>query len=311
MNQICKKTFFLLFINMLLGLSSYAQENRTLTVATYNVRYDNKGDAMQGNAWQKRVPIIRSLILFHDFDIFGTQEGLINQLQDMQKGLPAYNYIGIGREDGNKKGEFSAIFYKKEKFELLDSGHFWLAKNTGKPVKGWDAAAIRICTWGSFRELKSGFRFLFFNLHMDHVGVEARKNSAKLVLDTIKVMAGTQPVILTGDFNVDQHNESYLLINNSGILKDAYELAEIRHATTGTFNAFHLNMKTDSRIDHIFLTKSFKVERYGILTDTYRSPKEIFQEDAKMSEAPPEISFREYEVRLPSDHFPVVVKVGY
>jgi endonuclease/exonuclease/phosphatase family metal-dependent hydrolase len=306
-----KKTSFFLFIGIYLCLLSCAQQNRVLTIATYNVRQYNSNDSLNGDGWKQRAPIISSLILFHDFDIFGTQEGKINQLNDMKSGLPGYRYIGIGREDGKEKGEFSAIFYKTKKFELLDSGDFWLAENTEIPNKGWDAANVRICTWGEFKELKSGFRFFFFNLHMDHVGVEARKNSATLILEKIKTMTGNKPVILTGDFNVDQNNESYLLINRSGRLKDAFDLAGMRYATNGTFNGFYPNTKTDSRIDHIFLSKDFSVERYGILTDSYRSPKPSSPDSMKIATAPEEISFGKYDARMPSDHFPVVIKATY
>ncbi|MDR2626730.1 MAG: endonuclease/exonuclease/phosphatase family protein [Dysgonamonadaceae bacterium] len=306
-----KKTLFFLSIGIFFCLISCTQEDQTLTIATYNVRLYNTGDSLKGNGWEQRVPIINDLILFHDFDIFGTQEGKINQLKDMKNGLPGYDYIGVGREDGKDGGEFSAIFYKTRKFELLNSGNFWLSEDTQQPNKGWDAECIRICTWGEWKELQSGFRFYFFNLHMDHIGVNARKNSAQLILDTIKAMTGNQPVILTGDFNIDQNNESYLLINQSKKLRDAYDLAKIRYATNGTFNGFNPHLKTESRIDHIFLTKEFKVERYGILTDSYRRPKHASSNDLKMATAPQEISFGEYEARMPSDHFPVVIKVRY
>jgi endonuclease/exonuclease/phosphatase family metal-dependent hydrolase len=306
-----KKVSFFLLIHIFLCLSSCMQEKQVMTVASYNIRQYNRGDSLNGDGWEQRAPVIANLILFHDFDIFGTQEGKINQLNDMKNSLPGYSYTGIGRDDGKEKGEFSAIFYQTKRFELLESGNFWLAENTAQPNKGWDAALPRICTWGLFKDLKSGFCFYFFNLHMDHKGVEARKNSALLVLEKIKRMTGNKPVILTGDFNVDQHNESYRLLNNSGKLRDAYQSAEICYATNGTFNGFNPNTKTDSRIDHIFLTEDFHVVRYGILTDTYRSLKKTSESTTKMVNAPQEISFREHEARVPSDHFPVVVKVTY
>ena len=167
------------------------------------------------------------------------------------------------------QGNISAIFYKTGMFRLLENGNFWMSETTDKPNKGWDAALPRICSWGN-SGICTGFVFYLFNLHMDHVGVKARAESAKLVLQKIKELDQKTPVILTGDFNVDQRNESYALINNSGLLKDSYEITALRYAQNGTFNSFRTDNKTDARIDHIFVSAQFSVERYGILTDTYR-----------------------------------------
>ena len=144
---------------------------------------------------------------------------------------------------------------------------------------------------------------------MDHVGVQARQESAKLVLRKVKEM-GNMPVILTGDFNVDQTHESYRLLNTSGILQDAYETALYRYAPNGTFNAFHTDSKTDSRIDHLFLSDDFKVLKYGVLTNVYWAPcqEQPEQVDTK-GNFPKELSLNQYEARIPSDHFPVMLIV--
>ncbi|MEO5998956.1 MAG: endonuclease/exonuclease/phosphatase family protein [Chitinophagaceae bacterium] len=282
-----------------------------LIVATYNVRYDNRGDSVAGNGWKQRCPIIADLIRFHDFDIFGTQEAKFNQLQDIQELLKGYARIGIGRDDGKEAGEFSAIFYKTEKFKLLKHGDFWMSTITDKPNKSWDAALPRICSWGQFQDIKTKHTFYFFNLHMDHIGVVARRESAKLVLDTIKKMAGNSPTILTGDFNVDQNNESYTLLNTSGFVKDSYELSPIKFALNGTFNSFNINAKTDSRIDHIFLTKNFSVNRYGILTDSYRAKLSDTTQTANSANFPREGRLGRFQAKLPSDHFPVMAEVQW
>ncbi|SFD17782.1 Metal-dependent hydrolase, endonuclease/exonuclease/phosphatase family [Chitinophaga sp. CF118] len=293
------------------GLLAYtAADAQRITVGTYNMRYDNKDDEEEGNGWKQRYPVIAGMIRFHGFDIFGTQECLRHQLGDIKNSLPGFTFIGVGRDDGKEAGEHSAIFYNTEKFKLLENGDFWLSTITDKPNKGWDAVLPRICSWGKFSDIKTGFTFYFFNLHMDHVGVQARAESSKLVLAKVKAMAGNIPVILTGDFNVDQNNESYALINNSGILKDAYETAAFRFALNGTFNSFNVNGKTDSRIDHIFLTKQFKVEKYGVLTDTYRNKNED-NSTANTGNFPKEVSMQKYTAREPSDHFPVMIVVEY
>jgi endonuclease/exonuclease/phosphatase family metal-dependent hydrolase len=290
-----KKILLLLAFTIISASGSFGQQ---FTVATYNLRNDNASndDSVRGNGWKQRLPVIVKLVQFHDFDIFGTQEGLVHQLQGLKANMPNYAYTGIGRDDGKTAGEFSAIFYKTNKFKLLAHGDFWLAPITDKPNKGWDAALPRICSWGAFQEIKTGYKFYYFNLHMDHIGVIARRESAKLVLTKIKVIAGKAPVIFSGDFNVDQTSDSYTVINTSGTLKDAYDLSHIKYADNATFNNFNANNKTTARIDHIFVTKDFTVKRYGILTDSYRAK-------AKGS--------GQYEAKLPSDHFPVMIVVDH
>lgn len=271
-------------------------------VGTYNLRYANHGDSVNGNGWGQRYPVIVDMIRFHGFDIFGTQEGLYPQLEDLVHNLPGFTYIGVGRDDGQHKGEHSAIFFRQDKFELLEQGNFWLSTITDQPNKGWDAALPRICTWGKFRERSSRFVFYMYNLHMDHVGVKARAESAKLILKKIQELPAGIPVMLTGDFNVDQHNESYTLLNSSGILRDAFELSPIKLATNGTFNNFSADSRTESRIDHIFLSKAFEVTRYGILTDTYRGKK---------NDSIPVNAKNAYIARMPSDHFPVMAELSH
>ena len=178
----------------------------TLQVGSFNIRYENRGDSLRGNGWGQRCPVITQLILFHDFQIFGTQEGKINQLEQMKAQLPGYDYIGIGRDDGVHKGEHSAIFFNTGLFDLLDHGDFWLSQTPEVPSVGWDAAMNRICTWGHFKAKETKQDFYYFSLHMDHIGVQARMESAKLVVSKIREICKGKPVVLTGDFNVDQTN---------------------------------------------------------------------------------------------------------
>jgi endonuclease/exonuclease/phosphatase family metal-dependent hydrolase len=251
-------------------------------VATYNLRYDNPGDSL--DLWKNRLPVMADLIQLYDFDIFGTQEGLNHQLEDLKKEMTGYSYIGIGRDDGNKKGEYSAIFFKVDKFKLITGGNFWLSAVTDKPNKGWDAAFPRICTWGEFKDLESQKSFFLFNVHFDHLGEIARKESAKLMVEMVKKIAGKSQAILCGDFNFNENHESYALIKSSGILNDAYDLAGLRFEPSGTFNAFDITTHPVGRIDHLFLTPGIQVLRYGILTNTYHG-------------------------RYPSDHFPVFAEI--
>lgn len=268
-----------------------------LHVATYNIRNANSYDSLMGNGWSKRCPYVTQQILYNGWDIIGTQECLHHQLEDLKSGLGVYDYIGVGRDDGNQKGEYSAILYNTQRIEVLESGNFWLSQTPDTPSLGWDAACIRICTWGRFKEKSSGQEFMVFNTHMDHVGVEARIEGAYLIMEKIKELSNGSPYMLTGDFNVNQHHLSYRTISESGVLRDAYNLAEIKYINNGTFNAFDSQRFTKDRIDHIFVSNDFSVKRYGTLTECYWSANEA---DSLQTG---------YDLRFPSDHFPVTALI--
>ena len=268
-----------LSILFLLGFF-YILSAQELTVASFNIRLKTTSDV--GNLWDDRKHAVTNLIQFHEFDIFGIQEGFYEQMQDMKNQLPGFEYIGVGRDDGAQKGEHSAVFFNKQRFKLIKDGTFWLsATDTEKPNKGWDAALPRICTWGVFEDNQNNKQFIFMNTHFDHIGVEARRESAKLILEKAKELAVGLPIILTGDFNVDETNEAYFTLAKSGIVRDAHELAKMVYEPNSSFNAWGKGLKPKQRIDHIFITKPFNVRKYGILTDTYMG-------------------------KFPSDHFPVV-----
>ena len=256
---------------------------QTYTVATFNIRYENEDDT--GNLWKNRAPVVAALIRFHDFDVFGTQEGFDNQLEDITSALPQYSRSGVGRDDGKKAGEFSAVFYKTSKFKLLDRGDFWLSETPDKPSLGWDATCCnRICSWVHLQDKKTGKKFYFFNAHFDHQGVKARVESSKLVLKKIQSIAGKAPVIFTGDLNGDHNSEWYRALANSGVLSDTYKMAEYPYLNNGSFNSFKGTNGRMGVIDHIFVNTAFKASKWGVLTDTYHS-------------------------KFPSDHFPVMAVV--
>ena len=282
----------------------------SFTVASYNLRNANAGDSANGNGWGQRYPIIAQIAQYHEFDIFGTQECFLHQLKDMEKALPKYAYIGVGRDDGKDQGEHSAIFYRKDKFEVMDKGDFWLSETPEVPSKGWDAVLPRICSWGHFKCIDTGFEFLFFNLHMDHIGKQARVESAYLVQEKMKEIGSDLPAILTGDFNVDQTHQSYDAFVSNGVLCDSYEKTDNRYAINGTFNGFDPNSFTSSRIDHVFVSPSFHIKKYGVLTDTYRGIK-ANSDKKDVADCPEEITIKAYEARTPSDHFPVKVELEY
>lgn len=276
-----KKSLIILSL-LFLSLVSQAQQ---LIIGTYNVRYDNKGDS--ANPWVSRAPVVAALVQFHDFDVFGTQEGLQNQLDDLKAALADYTYYGIGRDDGKTKGEHSAIFYKAGKFKLLQSGDFWLSPTPEKPGPGWDAHLNRICSWVQLQDIKTKKKFYFFNAHYDHQGFQARRESSKLVLQKMKEIAGSEPAFFTGDLNGGHESEWYkLLVNSEGFLKDSYAETPHPYATGGSFNGFGASLGRSEIIDHIFITHHFSVQKWGILTDSYHG-------------------------KYPSDHFPVMAVINF
>ena len=184
------------------SVTAFSAAAQTLSAGTYNVRQLNAGDDARGDGWERRLPVIASLVRFHDFDIFGAQEVFHSQLEDLLGALPGYGYTGVGRDDGAEAGEYSVVFYKRDRFELLDSGHFWLAEDPSRPNRGWDAKYVRICCWGRFLDRQTKERFWFFTLHTDHKGERAQSESCRLALDKIRTMCRGERAVLTGDFNV-------------------------------------------------------------------------------------------------------------
>ena len=302
-----KKLSFLAAL-LLIVSTAFAQN---LFVGTYNIRNNSpNGDVENGNGWDRRVSVISGQINFEQPDIFGTQEVLYEQLTDLEKYLPDYGHIGVGRDDGIHDGEHELIWYRKDRLQLLDNGDFWLAEVTDRPTIGWDACCERICSWGKFKVKgeKKAKTFFYFNLHMDHIGSIARRESAKLVVKKIVEIAKGAPVILTGDFNTGQDDETYKIFTESGLLKDSYVAAKHRFAENGTFNCFDPAFHTNSRIDHIFVSPATTVHNYAVMTNCYWTeiPNEKEQEGR---DAPKEIRFKRYQQRCPSDHFPIWAKI--
>lgn len=302
------KRYFSTAVALAFALAMSAQ---SLFVGTYNIRNHNSDDDNNGNVWSVRSKVIADQINFEDPDAFGTQECFKHQLDDLTALLDGYGYIGVAREDGKEEGEHSAIFYKKSRLQLLCKGDFWLSETPEKPGLGWDAACVRICSWGEFKQKATGFKFYYFNLHMDHVGIVARREAAKLAVKKIKEIAKGAPVVLTGDFNVDQTDEIYKIFTTSGVLKDSYECADHRFAENGTFNSFKPQLKSNSRIDHVFVSPKFDVDRYGMLTNMYWTVDNTATSTQKGHDAPDELNFKKSIIRTPSDHYPVLVKMKY
>ena len=298
-------------LSIVLVAFAVMQVSAQLLVGSYNIRYKNGGDSVKGNVWEKRCQVICDQVNFMSPDIFGTQEVLHTQLVDMLASLDGYEYIGVGRDDGAQGGEYAAVFYKTDRLRLLDQGNFWISETPDRPGLGWDAACVRVCSWGKFTKqtATNDEAFFFFNLHMDHVGVVARREGAKLIVSKIREIAGSAPVIVTGDFNVDQNDEIYSIFTQSGLLKDSFLASRLRFAENGTFNSFDTDLYSHSRIDHVFVSPCWQVDSYGVLTNSYWTPDETSAQQMKGHDAPQEIDFARYIRRVPSDHYPVFVRL--
>jgi endonuclease/exonuclease/phosphatase family metal-dependent hydrolase len=272
-----------IFLSLLFLLMSSFAMAQDYTFGTFNLRNDNPGDV--GNLWSQRKQVAANLLRFHQFDVFGTQEGKKNQIDDLSAALPEYAQHGLGRDDGKDGGEHSSVFYRKDKFKLLAKGDFWLSETPDKPGLGWDATCCnRICSWVYLQDVKTGKKFYFFNAHFDHQGKIARVESSKLILKKIKEIAGNQPAVFTGDLNGTHDSEWYLSLKNSGYLADTYTQVKYPYVNNSSFNSWGKQLDTNDIIDHVFVTKHFTAQRWGILTDTYRG-------------------------KFVSDHFPVLVDV--
>lgn len=255
-----KKLLFAFIAFLLLSMSGLSQ---TTTLMTYNIRYGNKWDTE--NRWEDRKIGIIQLLNEYKPAILGIQEGLIHQVQYIDSCLLNYSYIGVGRDDGKIKGEFTAIYYDTIKFKVLENSSFWLSETPNTVSVGWDAALERICTYGLFENRITKKRMWVFNTHFDHMGESARKNSAQLILDKIhQLNRQDYPVILMGDLNLSPEEKPIQLIKKQ--MDDALEIAQKTFSgPKGTFNGFN-DEPIEKRIDYFF-THKFSILSYSHIDD--------------------------------------------
>ena len=253
------------------GQQAATQTDEPVNVMTFNVRYDNPDDSL--NNWKYRKDRVANAIRFYDADIVGTQEVLHNQMEDLRQRLPGYESIGVGREDGKEAGEYSALWYRADRFTAKESGWFWLSETPEVAgSKGWDGACERIATWAKLQDKLTGKELFVMNTHLDHVGVAARREGVKLVLDKIQELGGDLPVILTGDFNAEPESDVIKQVTDTADpehLTDARTVADLVYGPNWTFHDFgSIPYEHRERIDYIFVKNGLEVLKYGILAET-------------------------------------------
>ncbi len=281
------KTTKYLFLSTLLisfmvynGVLASKSSASKLKVMTFNIRYGTADDG--DNKWENRKDIFFDVLKNQKADIIGLQEALKFQLDEIKARFPEYEQLGVGREDGKTKGEYSAILYLKKKFKADSTGYFWFSDTPEVPdSRSWGNNVTRICTWVLLKEISTGKSFYYYNLHIDHESQNSREKSAGLLLKRID---GKKNVIITGDFNAGENNRAVKEIIEGGF-EDSFRVLHPNEKDVNTYHAFKGTL-TGDKIDYIFIRGTFKVNKAEII----RYNK---------------------EGKYPSDHFPVTAVLGY
>lgn len=268
----------LLFVSFL-----FATAQTEIKVMSYNIRLDVASDGE--NRWDARKDKVAGLMNYYEADFIGGQEVQHHQLKYLSEKLNGYSYIGVGRDDGKEEGEYSCIFYRKDKFTLIRQSTFWLSPSPDSVSFGWDAACRRVCSYGLFKSKKTKQFFWVFNTHLDHMGKTARLESVKLIIKKItELNTNNYPVILSGDFNSRPEDEpsQYVMVN----MQNSRSISQQVYGSADTWNAFKFNEKPNGCIDYIFLShyNYITVSKFATLTDSY-------------------------DMKYPSDHFPILATI--
>lgn len=255
------KVYCLAILMLIIVKLPFAQ---VLKMMTYNIRLDVASDAE--NNWQNRKEAMIDLLMYYHPDICGVQEAMPHQIEYLSEKLDHYKYIGVGRDDGKRKGEFSALLYDTTKYSVSNDTTIWLNQTGTTGEKGWDAAYPRICTYGLFSSNEGDLSVWVFNTHFDHMGDVAREESAKLILETIqKVNTAKLPVILCGDLNLLPETKPIETLRAK--LNDTYLFSKKPpYGPIGTFTGFNAEKVVNDKIDYIFV-KGFEVESVRHIDD--------------------------------------------
>ena len=286
------KKYLLLLMAVSMGLLSACNSSKTkldLIVITYNIRLDTSDDGEY--SWEHRKEQAGAMAKAQDCDLIGTQEVLNHQLEDLKAALPEYEAVGVGRADGKTEGEYSSLLYKKDRFDALDSGTFWLSETPEVAgSKGWDGACERVASWVLLKDKETLREVFFINTHLDHVGVEARREGVNLLLERAYKLAKDAPIVLTGDFNAEPESDVIFNVINPEKERHLLSTHEVAQEVKGTNWTFHdydrLDINKREYIDYIFVSAPVTVKSYEVLP-------------------------MKYEGQFVSDHCPVVANIEF
>jgi len=278
----------MLLLSLILTLATWqapqapqpVQPAAPLSVMTFNIRMGVANDGE--NHWTKRREMLFELLRKQQADVIGLQEALNWQIDEILQAVPGYAYVGVGRQDGQRAGEYAAILYKTSRLAVRRTDTFWFS-DTPHVVRSrtWGNEIERICTWAYFED-REGPAFYAYNLHLDHISQPSRERSAALVLATIAARDPKAPVLLTGDFNSGEDNPAAKAVR--AVLRDSYRVLHPDETEVGTFTGFKLGETKGDKIDYVFVDADAEVLEAQILRASTGG-------------------------RYPSDHFPVVAKV--
>ena len=275
-----KKFFYTLAIAAFALMSIACNRTSEIKVMSYNIRLSSgtiKADSIYH--WKHRKQASLNLMHEENPTVFGLQEACPDQMDYMVENLPEYGYIGVGRDDGKRKGEFMSIFYKKEEVEFIDGGTFWLSQTPDEVSKGWDAQCFRTCTWAILKKKDTGKKFVYMNTHLDHMGKVAREESIKLIVERAeKLTGGKLPVFITADFNSPTSNAIFKPMQEA--MLDARVEAPVTD-DRGTLNCWGTT-PPGVVIDHVFY-RGAEAQKFEVLRD------------------------KDYGAPYVSDHYPVML----
>jgi endonuclease/exonuclease/phosphatase family metal-dependent hydrolase len=279
---------------LVLGMATALAAASPMKVMTFNIRYGTADDGE--DSWGKRRDLLFQVIRDEHADVVGLQEALRSQITEIVETVPGYAFVGVGRDDGKDAGEHSAILYRPSRLTPLESGTFWFSDTPEQPAStSWGNRITRICTWARFRDATGG-SFYVFNLHLDHESQPSRERSVQLLAARIRERAApADPVVVTGDFNVDEQNPAtkWLLGDETALpgapapgidLVDTFRAVHPEARGVGTFTGFSFGKIDDRKIDYVLAGPQFVV-RDARIVQTSRGG------------------------RYPSDHFPVVATI--
>lgn len=286
---------------LLLGFSGETKgadgaDGLEVKVMSFNIRYGTANDGE--NRWPNRHEMVFDVIRNHKSDVVGLQEALKFQIDEILEAVPGFGMVGVGRDDGKTKGEYSAILYDRNRFKEDESGTFWLSDTPNVPGSiTWGNACTRICTWVRLVEKTTGKAFYAFNIHLDHVSQPSRERAAVLMAQRIRGREHPDPFVVTGDFNVGENNSVVAYLRGTSRLGGGgqwehanpvpmVDTFRVRHPdadNVGTFNGFK-GRREGKKIDYVFAPAEAKVYEAQILHDNVNG-------------------------RYPSDHFPVTARL--